>query len=448
MRPKGRSGWDGGRDLSRTWSIAVWRTLASLLLLLGLVISSASLAADVTPSSRVKRAVVVRSSPDTGSAPVGRLAPGEVAELQDDGTPGWYRVRLPDGRTGFVSKAWTVVTGDAGEPLVAAAAGANVHVIDVGTGLAVFVEGAGFTMLYDGGSQDDLADGADNRIVAYIRAVRPDVTTIDHLILSHPHKDHVELLPDVFAAFAVRNVWDSGTVNRTVGYCRFLKAVQAEPGVLYHDAIATGGVHEVTFTNGGCRGTVSIPQAAMMTAIPVPLAAGASMSVLWRDASRHSDPNENSVVVRLDVGGRRLLLAGDAEGGGRQLPTTQPSPSSVEAKLLACCSAELRADVLVVGHHGSLTSSRRAFLDAVGATVFVVSSGPHPYSRVVLPDAPVIAELAARGRVLRTDVDDEACGLRESKVGPDVDESPGGCSSVLVRLDGAEVKAGASPARD
>ena len=37
--------------------------------------------------------------------------------------------------------------------------------IDVGTGLAVFVEGPGFTLLYDGGSNDDIADGADNRLV-------------------------------------------------------------------------------------------------------------------------------------------------------------------------------------------------------------------------------------------------------------------------------------------
>ena len=51
-----------------------------------------------------------------------------------------------------------------------------VHAIDVGTGLAIFVEGHDFTLLYDAGSNDDTARGADNRVVAYIRAVRPDVT--------------------------------------------------------------------------------------------------------------------------------------------------------------------------------------------------------------------------------------------------------------------------------
>lgn len=405
-------------------------------------------AQDVAPSQRVRRAVVVRAEPTAASNAIGRLAPGARAQLEER-LPGWYRVRLPDGRIGFVSRAWTVVSGGDLKTLAPATSGeTKVHVIDVGTGLAVFIEGPDFTMLYDAGSQDDLADGPSNRVVAYIRATRPGLATIDHLVLSHPHKDHLELMPGVFARFAVRNVWDSGALNRTVGYCRFLKAVEAEPGVLYHDAVASGGVREVSFTNGGCNGTIRIKRAGMMTERPVPLGAGSAMTVLWRDASKHSDANENTLVVRLDASGRRLLLAGDAEAGGRSSPSTQPAASSIEAGLIACCSAALRSDVLVVGHHGSLTSSRRSFLDAVGAKVFVISSGPHPYSGVTLPDAPVIAELAGRGLLLRTDDGDDACELRDRKVGPDVDESPGGCSSVLVRLSPSEVTAGPSPVVD
>jgi beta-lactamase superfamily II metal-dependent hydrolase len=67
------------------------------------------------------------------------------------------------------------------------------HVIDVGTGLALLFEGPSFTMLCDAGNQDDLADGPSNRVVSYIRAVRPGVTVIDHVVLSHPVKDYLEL---------------------------------------------------------------------------------------------------------------------------------------------------------------------------------------------------------------------------------------------------------------
>jgi beta-lactamase superfamily II metal-dependent hydrolase len=70
-----------------------------------------------------------------------------------------------------------------------------------------------FNLLYDGGSNDDLARGASNRVVAYLKAIDPTLTTINHVVLSHPHRDHVELLPDVISAYTVNDVWDSGAVN-------------------------------------------------------------------------------------------------------------------------------------------------------------------------------------------------------------------------------------------
>jgi len=105
--------------------------------------------------------------------------------------------------------------------------------------------------------------------------------------------------------------------------------------------------------------------------------------------------------VRLDLGSHRVLLMGDAEAGGRNLPSTKPKASSIEGELLACCAADMKADALVVGHHGSKTSSRTAFLDAVAAHFFIVSAGPTKYATVVLPDDEVISELEGRGQVFR-----------------------------------------------
>ena len=113
-----------------------------------------------------------------------------------------------------------------------------------------------------------------------------------------------------------------------------------------------------------------------------------------------------------------MLFMGDAEAGGRSLPSTKPKLSSIEVELLACCTAELKADVLVVGHHGSKTSSRTAFLAAAGAHLFLVSAGPTKYPTVVLPDDEIITELEGRGQVFRTDFDDGACATSAEKVGP------------------------------
>lgn len=415
-------------------------TLAILLLLAPFGASRAA-ADDIVPSARVSSAVLVREGPSTDTAILGRLRPGDSAQLVGE-VSGWYRVALPDGTQGYVSKAWTLVIGGTppGEALTGAAY--KVHVIDVGTGLAIFVEGRDFALLYDAGSQDDLHYGDENRVVAYIEAVRPGLARIDHLILSHPHKDHLQLMPDVFRRFEVGHVWESGRINKTDGYCHFLKAAMSEPGVQYHDAIAANATRSVTFTGSGCNGTVIVRQSAMMDAGPVALGVGARMHMLYRDPRNYADPNGNSVVVRLDLGNRRILLAGDAEGGERELPATPPQSNSIEARLIACCAADIKSDVLVVGHHGSLTSSRRAFLDAVGASIYAISSGPYPYKRVRLPDPEIVVELESRGEVLRTDRDDlyrteeegRSCEFNPRKIGSDADETPGGCNNILIEI--------------
>jgi beta-lactamase superfamily II metal-dependent hydrolase len=320
-----------------------------------------------------------------------------------------------------------------------------VHTIDVGTGLAVFVEGSDFALLYDAGSNDDAGREEKNRVIAYLRAVRPDLTHLDHVIVSHPHKDHHEMLDDVFTNYDVDQVWDSGALHTSCGYRVYIEAVLHEPDVVYHNAAASGGTHNAPFGAASCRGqsfsagTVRVPRGSVISATPISLGAGASMTILHADSTKR-DPhlNDASVVVRLDLGSRRVLLPGDAEAGGeRSPPTVPPRPDSVEGKLLICCTPDLRSDVLVAAHHGSKTSSRNTFLDAVGASDFVISSGPKKYSGTQLPSQEVVDELTRRaaakgGKLLRTDRDDEACKDNPAKVGRDDDGKPGGCDNVRI----------------
>jgi len=81
-------------------------SLASLLLGL-LLIPVATLARDITPSDRVTSRVNVRAGASTDQPIVGKLQPGETAELLES-FPRWDKVRLENGVEGFVSKAWTV----------------------------------------------------------------------------------------------------------------------------------------------------------------------------------------------------------------------------------------------------------------------------------------------------------------------------------------------------
>lgn len=134
---------------------------------------------------------------------------------------------------------------------------------------------------------------------------------------------------------------------------------------------------------------------------------------------------------------------GDAEAGGRKPPSTAPSATSIEGELLACCTGDLAANVLIAGHHGSMTSSRKALLDAVSPTISVVSSGPRKYGTnpgVVLPDMEIITELKGRGQVFRTDMDDAACATNPKKVGPDNDGQAGGCDNVRITITGTMIQ--------
>jgi competence protein ComEC len=94
-------------------------------------------------------------------------------------------------------------------------------------------------------------------------------------------------------------------------------------------------------------------------------------------------------VLKLSAGARAMLLTGDIE-------------APAEAELLARDAAALAADVLLVPHHGSRTSSTPAFLDAVGAGVAVVPVGYR--NRFGHPAAEVLERLAGVP-VYRTDRD-------------------------------------------
>jgi hypothetical protein len=103
-RDRNESGWYDG-DLMKQLLFLMWPLLALF------TASPGEAASRVVPRERVTRNVVVRAAPSTHSSPVDVLAPGEAAILLDE-VSGWYRVQLPDGRTGYVSKSWAVLVDE------------------------------------------------------------------------------------------------------------------------------------------------------------------------------------------------------------------------------------------------------------------------------------------------------------------------------------------------
>jgi competence protein ComEC len=121
--------------------------------------------------------------------------------------------------------------------------------------------------------------------------------------------------------------------------------------------------------------------------------------------------NDRSLVLRVEAGGRALLLPGDVESAGE---------GALLDRLAPC-------DAILVPHHGSRTSSTLPFLRAAGAAWGIVSCGAS--NRFGHPHPEALARLAAaRTRVLRTDRD----GAVRITLPPDTARPAGGAAEVEV----------------
>jgi competence protein ComEC len=92
------------------------------------------------------------------------------------------------------------------------------------------------------------------------------------------------------------------------------------------------------------------------------------------ELKRLSD-NNLSCIVQIEMSGQRILIPGDAE-------------RKIERALVDQFGEELQSDILLVGHHGSKTSSSEDFIRAVSPKMAVVSSGlnnpfRHPHQAVI-----------------------------------------------------------------
>jgi competence protein ComEC len=386
---------------------------------------------------------------------------GEEGQLETDSTA----ARKPTPITPVATNPITIgnvtartVSAVVDMPTSAPAAGAyRVHNIDLGTGLGILVQGNDFTMLFDGGSNDDAqhmnAKTNGNRLLAYLAAAlgpsgpaecTPDgdgrakvdhpKLRIDHIFLSHPHDDHVSMLGDVVRCYAIGDVWDAGDPYPSAAYADFLDAVSENGVGGYHTASSVPSSNSVTVS-----GTlITMPSSTQWSEFNendiISLGNGATAKILHADGGSYpNDANLNSTVVRVDLGSTSMLLTGDAESGAR-LPPDSP-PGAIEAKLLANHLSDLKVDILQVGHHGSMTSNRSEFLQAIMPTWALIGVGPRPYSGTVLPDASVIAALTALGpQILRTDVHDASGCPVADRIGLDT-SSNGGCDNFVLDIN-------------
>jgi competence protein ComEC len=230
--------------------------------------------------------------------------------------------------------------------------------LDVGQGDAVVVQGRRGAILVDGGTaragEVDLG-----RSVVLPALAALGVARLDLVVASHADLDHRGGLPAVLERVAARRLWLPYGSLGDPGFAPLVEAA-ARRGV----AVEERGLGGAALAAGDLRVVPLWP--------PRAPAGGAR------------GDNDRSLVLRVEVGGTRVLLPGDVE-------------AAAEAAL-AAGAGDLAADVLKLPHHGSRTSSSAALLARVGAAA-AIASAPC-LGRFGMPHAEVRARVAAAGASL------------------------------------------------
>ena len=240
-------------------------------------------------------------------------------------------------------------------PAVPAPGAAWITVLDVGQGLAVFVQTERHALLYDTGpAYSAEADSGTRVILPYLRA--SGIGRLDAMVLTHDDNDHVGGAVAVLSGLPVGIVYSS---------------LSSE-----HPAMLVAPAYRPPCTAGqgwewdGVRFDLLHPTAAS-----------------YADAGIKS--NDRSCVLKISSAHGSLLLTGDIEMRSEQ-------------ELVARAPDELRSDVLVVPHHSSRSSSTQTFVAAAQPRWAVLPVGYR--NRFGHPKQDVVDRYRASGaQMLRTD---------------------------------------------
>ncbi len=139
--------------------------------------------------------------------------------------------------------------------------------LDIGQGDAILVVApSGATMLVDGGPDPDVTLRRLGGALPWWRR------SIDVVLLTHPHQDHVGGLPDVLRRFQVGTILDGGRSYPNPAYAQLLALAAVEPGATYRLARA-----------GDRIGSMPAPRSPCSTQL-TPMSAGAAPR--WRHQQR------------------------------------------------------------------------------------------------------------------------------------------------------------------
>lgn len=202
-----------------------------------------------------------------------------------------------------------------------------VHYIDVGQGDSILIQVNNKNLLIDSGPKSDK-----KKLFNYLSTL--NLETLDYVIATHPHEDHIGNMSDVIDDYNVIKFYAPKVQSTTKTFEKMIESLKSKKLKI----------------NILKKGTDSIN-----------LGENTKITVFSPNKDSYEDLNNYSPVIKIEYGKTSFLFTGDAE-------------KDIEKEILAS-NEDISADVLKVGHHGSSTSTTKDFLNKVHPSIGVISVG-------------------------------------------------------------------------
>lgn len=229
----------------------------------------------------------------------------------------------------------------------------KVYITDVGQADSILIRDGNYNMLIDAGNNSD-----GEKLVKYYKEL--GITSFKYVFASHPHEDHIGGMDDIINNFDIENFYMPDKLSTTKTFEDMLDALERK-NLKY---IVPKVNDKLSLNNS-------------------------NIDVIYV-GSDESDINDSSIVLKLNYFSNSFLFTGDL--------------GSNKEKEILNSGANIKADVLKVGHHGSSYSTASSFLDKVNPSFAAISVGKNNIYKH--PASSTLEKLNKRGiKVYRTDLD-------------------------------------------
>lgn len=261
---------------------------------------------------------------------------------------------------------------------LAAVATLKVHIVQVGQGAGAILEFPCATAVIDTGGEYATGQGTvkggelfETYLDKFFRDRPERNRTIEVLFTSHPHEDHLAGLRVISnrtgaSAYIVRNVvdngqtYDRGSLKEQRDFADWARRQGARYSAITVDAMrsATGVTNAVIDPVGDCQGVDPIITGFWGSNY-------AKIRPNATDSDPWTNPNNHSLVLRIDFGKASFLFVGDLED----------TASNEMLREYAANPSVLDVDVYAVSHHGAGDDTTDPLLKAMSPRIAMISMG-------------------------------------------------------------------------